>query len=141
MRPHTMAARRDPADAVQLIRLLYDFAVYVRSAYVLKLLVCILVDIIGFASFLLPGIGEFGDLGWAPIQGAFLVFMFGSFRIGTIGVLEEVNMQARPFPCCSWQATVSAPPCTAAPGASWHRLCTVSVPGVGCGERRVGLTG
>jgi len=101
-----MAARSDPADAVQLIRLLYDFAVYVRSAYVLKLLVCIIVDIIGFASFLLPGIGEFGDLGWAPIQGAFLVFMFGSFRIATIGVLEEVlpGTDFVPSACLGWAA-------------------------------------
>ena len=80
----------DAAELAQILRLVYQVLVFVRSNYMLKLLACVLVDAIGFSSFLLPGIGELGDVGWAPLQAWFLYFMFGSVRMSGIGFMEEI---------------------------------------------------
>ena len=80
----------DAAELAQILRLVYQVLVFVRSNYILKLFACVLVDAIGFSSFLLPGIGELGDVGWAPLQAWFLYFMFGSVRMSGIGFMEEI---------------------------------------------------
>ena len=80
----------DAAELAQILRLVYQVLVFVRSNYLLKLFVCVLVDAVGFSSFLLPGIGELGDVGWAPLQAWFLYFMFGSVRMSGIGFMEEI---------------------------------------------------
>jgi len=70
---------------------LYALATFVRANVLLKLLACILVDIIGFSSYLLPGVGEVGDVAWAPLQAGFLMFMFsGQLRVAALGFLEEI---------------------------------------------------
>ena len=56
-----------------------------------KLLACLVVDAIGAASYLLPFLGEFADVVWAPIQFAFLQFMFGSFVVAVFGFCEELG--------------------------------------------------
>lgn len=33
-----------------------------------KLIIGILLDVIGYVSFLIPGVGEFSDIVWAPIS-------------------------------------------------------------------------
>ena len=80
-------AAGQPAD-IDLASLLAA-ARYIRDAVWLKLLVCLLIDLIGLLSYLLPVIGELGDIAWAPLQGAVLVFMFGS-RLGALGFIEEI---------------------------------------------------
>jgi len=54
---------------------------------------CIVFDLIGMASYLLPGIAETFDLVWAPISGV-LFFLFFGGRFGVIGgvlnFLEEI---------------------------------------------------
>ena len=82
-----------PLDAQQLsevLRIVYAVLVYVRGSPFLKLVSCLAVDVIGFSSFLLPGLGELGDIGWAPLQACFIWFMFGSLRAGALGFFEEI---------------------------------------------------
>lgn len=55
--------------------------------------ICILLDLIGYASFTIPGIGEFGDIIWAPLAGIIYFRLFGG-KMGKLGgifaFLEEV---------------------------------------------------
>jgi hypothetical protein len=54
---------------------------------------CILMDLIGYASFSLPGLGEFADLVWAPVS-AYVFFKIFGGKKGAIGgafaFLEEI---------------------------------------------------
>jgi hypothetical protein len=54
---------------------------------------CILLDVIGMASYLIPALGEFADVVWAPISGYLFFTLFGG-RFGVIGgvlnFLEEI---------------------------------------------------
>ena len=54
---------------------------------------CILLDLIGMASYILPGLGESADIVWAPISGFIFYKLFGG-RFGIIGgvlnFLEEI---------------------------------------------------
>lgn len=56
---------------------------------------CIVLDIIGMLSYLLPVGGEFFDFIWAPISGILFFILFGSSRFALFGgifsVLEEIS--------------------------------------------------
>ncbi len=58
-----------------------------------SLAVCVILDIIGYASFTLPFIGEFSDVVWAPLSGLIFYNMFGG-KMGVFGgslsFLEEL---------------------------------------------------
>lgn len=59
----------------------------------LKLILSIALDLIGMATFILPGLGEFGDLIWAPIAGLAAFVMYGGWvgaAGGTFTFLEEL---------------------------------------------------
>jgi hypothetical protein len=73
------------------IRTAIRWAPIVRDNMWLKLAACILVDFIGFCSYLLPGVGEAGDAIWAPAQAFFLQYMFSSVVITAIGFCEEIG--------------------------------------------------
>ncbi|MEO7766668.1 MAG: hypothetical protein ABIS01_04550, partial [Ferruginibacter sp.] len=55
--------------------------------------VCIVMDLLGMASFALPVVGEYTDIIWAPISALIFNKLFGG-RMGVIGgvlnFLEEV---------------------------------------------------
>jgi hypothetical protein len=55
--------------------------------------ICIIMDVIGMATYLFPALGEFGDIIWAPISGYVFYKLFGG-RFGLIGgvlnFLEEI---------------------------------------------------
>ena len=55
--------------------------------------ICILMDVIGMASYILPAMAEFTDIVWAPISGYIFYKLFGG-RLGLIGgvldFLEEI---------------------------------------------------
>ena len=57
------------------------------------LALCILLDIVGYASFSLPILGEFADLVWAPVSGFLFFKLFGG-KMGLFGggfaFLEEL---------------------------------------------------
>jgi hypothetical protein len=56
---------------------------------------CILLDLIGLTSYLLPIIGETEDLLWAPLSGIIFFFLFGKKRWalfgGVFSFLEEIT--------------------------------------------------
>ena len=58
--------------------------------------ICILMDLIGMASFALPGIGETFDLVWAPISGYVFFKLFGG-RLGLIGGVLDFLEELLPF--------------------------------------------
>ncbi|MDR6843563.1 hypothetical protein [Flavobacterium granuli] len=56
-----------------------------------KLFLGILFDAIGLLSFTIPGIGEFGDVVWAPLAGFLMTKMYEG-RVGKVaGVLTFVE--------------------------------------------------
>ena len=54
---------------------------------------CIILDVIGMATYFIPALGEFADVIWAPISGFLFFTLFGG-RFGMIGgvlnFLEEI---------------------------------------------------
>jgi hypothetical protein len=56
---------------------------------------CILLDIIGMTSYLLPVIGETEDIVWAPVSAIIFYFLFGKKKFGFFGAifsfLEEIS--------------------------------------------------
>jgi len=57
----------------------------------LKLLVCILIDFIGVASFAAPGLGEATDFGWAPISAFLVNYLFGNGIFTALALVEEIS--------------------------------------------------
>ncbi|QKJ63080.1 hypothetical protein [Flavobacterium sp. M31R6] len=56
-----------------------------------KLVLGVLFDAIGMLSFTIPGIGEFGDVVWAPLAGFLMTRMYEG-RVGKVaGVLTFVE--------------------------------------------------
>jgi hypothetical protein len=57
------------------------------------LILCIVMDFIGYATYVLPVMGEFGDIIWAPISAFIFYWAFGG-KIGIIGgvfnFIEEI---------------------------------------------------
>ena len=49
-----------------------------------SLILCILMDLIGSGSFIIPVFGEFMDLFWAPLSAAIFLYMFG-VKKGSVG--------------------------------------------------------
>lgn len=49
-----------------------------------SLALCILLDVIGYASFGVPLLGEFFDLAWAPVSAFIFYKMFGG-KMGVLG--------------------------------------------------------
>lgn len=58
-----------------------------------KLLLSIIFDAIGYVSFIIPGIGEFTDIIWAPVSAWLLIKMYkgNTGKIaGVISFIEEI---------------------------------------------------
>lgn len=58
-----------------------------------SLLLCILLDLIGCASYILPGLGEFTDIIWAPVSALIFYKLFGGWKGaigGTLNFIEEL---------------------------------------------------
>lgn len=64
-----------------------------KKPFVPNLAICIVMDLIGMASYFIPAFAEFGDIIWAPISGFIFYILFGG-RFGMIGgvlnFLEEI---------------------------------------------------
>jgi|EP00982_Pelagococcus_subviridis_P016280 hypothetical protein len=54
-----------------------------------KLVICLLIDGVGDSSFLLPGVGEFSDAAYAPLEAFLLGQLFRSNAISSLGFVEE----------------------------------------------------
>lgn len=48
-------------------------------------------DIAGFASYALPGLGEFADIIWAPLSAMIFYKMFGGWKGAVGGVLNFIE--------------------------------------------------
>lgn len=58
-----------------------------------SLALCILMDLIGYASFAIPFLGEVIDIAWAPLSAAIFMRMFGGSRGlfgGIFNFIEEL---------------------------------------------------
>lgn len=60
------------------------------------IIVCIVMDLIGYVSFAIPGLGEFSDIIWAPISAFVFYKSFGGWK-GTFGGLFNFIEEALPF--------------------------------------------
>jgi hypothetical protein len=58
--------------------------------------ICILLDIAGMLTYILPGLGEFADIIWAPIS-AFIFFKLFGGRLGAIGSVLNFLEEIVPF--------------------------------------------
>ena len=57
---------------------------------------CIIMDAIGYASFAIPGLGEFSDIIWAPVSAFIFLKTFGG-RLGRMGSVFNFIEEALPF--------------------------------------------
>jgi hypothetical protein len=58
-----------------------------------SLLFCILMDIIGYATYAVPFLGEIGDVLWAPVSSLIFMITFGGWKgaLGGVGnFIEEI---------------------------------------------------
>ena len=58
-----------------------------------SLIFCILMDIVGYATYAIPGLGEFADILWAPISSVIFMATFGGWKgaLGGVGnFIEEI---------------------------------------------------
>lgn len=58
-----------------------------------SLVFCILMDLIGYATYAVPFFGEVGDILWAPLSGMIFLITFGGWKgaLGGIGnFIEEL---------------------------------------------------
>ncbi len=58
-----------------------------------SLAACLFLDLVGYASYLIPGLGEFSDIIWAPISALIFYAMFGGWKGalgGTFNFIEEI---------------------------------------------------
>ena len=56
-----------------------------------SLVICIIMDLIGYATYSIPFFGELLDLGWAPISGFIFYMMFGGWKGVVGGVLNFIE--------------------------------------------------
>ena len=61
-----------------------------------SLTLCLMMDIIGCLSFVIPGIGEFADVIWAPLSAFIFLRTFGG-RFGAFGAALNFLEEALPF--------------------------------------------
>ena len=57
---------------------------------------CIIMDLIGMATYALPWLGEFADIVWAPISGLVFYLLFGG-RFGLLGGVLNFAEEILPF--------------------------------------------
>ena len=53
-----------------------------------SLLLCIVMDVIGYASFAIPGLGELSDVVFAPVSALIFYKMFGGWKGGFGGIFN-----------------------------------------------------
>ena len=51
---------------------------------------CIIMDVLGFATYAIPGLGELGDIVFAPISAIIFYALFGSWKGALFNFTEEI---------------------------------------------------
>jgi len=62
-----------------------------KSQKNVSLLFCIVMDIIGYATYAIPVLGEVGDLFWAPLSGIIFFAVFGGWKGAMGGIFNFVE--------------------------------------------------
>jgi len=63
---------------------------YKKTKY-FKLILAIIIDLVGAATYIVPAIGESGDLVWGPISGLLIFMLFPNRKVIAFGgALEEL---------------------------------------------------
>merc|ERR1711907_3422 len=75
-----------------------------ESEMFLKLFLAIVIDVIGLASYLIPGLGETADFAWAPISSFLIWKLFGRGDVAVLGFAEEALpfLDFIPTACIAW---------------------------------------
>jgi len=55
------------------------------------LLFCLLMDALGYATYAIPGIGELGDIIWAPVSAIIFFKVFGGWKGAFGGIFNFVE--------------------------------------------------
>jgi hypothetical protein len=58
-----------------------------------SLIFCIIMDVVGYATYAIPGLGEIADILWAPISSIIFMRTFGGWKgaLGGVGnFIEEI---------------------------------------------------
>lgn len=56
-----------------------------------SLLVCVFFDLVGYASYAVPFVGEFADIVWAPLSGFIFFMLFGGWRGAMGGIVNFIE--------------------------------------------------
>ena len=56
-----------------------------------SLLICIVMDLIGYATYALPFVGEIGDMIWAPVSGLIFYKLFGGWKGAMGGIFNFIE--------------------------------------------------
>ena len=56
-----------------------------------SLFICILLDVIGLATYSIPGLGELADLVWAPVSAIIFFKLFGGWKGAAGGVFNFIE--------------------------------------------------
>ena len=62
-----------------------------------KLFLCLLLDAVGYLSYLVPLVGESFDVVWAPISSAILFYMFGKKEGGIAAIFNLIEESSLGF--------------------------------------------
>jgi len=55
-----------------------------------SLALCIIMDVLGYATYAIPGLGELGDIVFAPISAIVFYAVFGSWKGALFNFTEEI---------------------------------------------------
>ena len=61
-----------------------------------SLIFCIIMDVVGWLTYLLPFVGEWGDMLWAPLSAYIFYRSFGG-KVGALGSIINFVEEAIPF--------------------------------------------
>lgn len=67
-----------------------------QKLFLPNIALCILLDLIGMATYFFPALGEFADIVWAPVSGYIFFRLFGG-RLGAIGSVLNFLEEIIPF--------------------------------------------
>ncbi len=67
-----------------------------KSGSISTLIFCVIMDLVGYATYTLPFFGEFGDLFWAPVSAVIFYKTFGGWK-GAFGGIFNFVEEILPF--------------------------------------------
>ncbi|MBR2178236.1 MAG: hypothetical protein IJ921_03830 [Paludibacteraceae bacterium] len=62
-----------------------------------SLWVAVVLDILGMVTFTIPGVGEFGDVVWAPLSAYLLSRLYGTDKLAKWGAIFNFAEEILPF--------------------------------------------